>query len=78
MLLLTKPLKMVSNATFYILLKALPQVCMENIAQGGVSRDNYSTRQSRLLYLSRDMSPSAVFFIHMSKGSALGGVLYFE
>ena len=30
----------------YILLKALPQVCMENTAQGGVLRDKYSTRRS--------------------------------
>ena len=51
---------------------------MENTAQGGVSRDKYSMRQSQMLYLSRDMSPSAVFFIQTSKGSALGGILYFE
>ena len=62
----------------YILLKALPQVCMENTARGGVSRDKYSTRRSRVLYLSRDTSPSAVFFVQTSKGSALGGILYFE
>ena len=30
-----------------------------------------------MLYLSRDTSLSAVFFIHMSTGSALGGILYF-
>ena len=62
----------------YILLKALPQVCMENTARGGVSRDKYSTRQSRVLYLSRDTSLSAVFFVQTSKGSALGGIFYFE
>ena len=62
----------------YILLKALPRVCMENTARGGVSRDKYSTRRSRVLYLSRDTSPSAVFFVQTSKGSALGGILYFE
>ena len=51
----------------HILLKALPRVCMENIARGGVSRDKYSTRQSRVLYLSRDTSPSAVFFVQTSR-----------
>ena len=51
---------------------------MENTAQGGMSRDKYSTRQSLVLYLSQDMSPGAVFFVQMSKGSALGGILYFE
>ena len=62
----------------YILLKALPRVCMENTARGGVSRDKYSTRRSRVLYLSRDTSPSAVFFVQTSKGSALSGILYLE
>ena len=33
---------------------------------------------SRVLYLSRDTSPSAVFFVQTSKSSALGGILYFE
>ena len=51
---------------------------MENTALGDVSRDKYSTRQSRVLYLSQDMSPSAVLFVQTSKGSALGGMLYFE
>ena len=51
---------------------------MENTARGGVSRDKYSTKQSRVLYLSRDTSPSAVFFVQTNKGSALGGILYFE
>ena len=62
----------------YILLKALPQVFMENTARGGVLRDQYSMRQSRGLYLSRDMSPIAVFFVHMIIGSVLGGILYLE
>ena len=31
-----------------------------------------------MLYLSRDTSLSAIFFIHTSTGSALGGILYFE
>ena len=36
-------------------------------------------REIRLvLYLSQDTSHSAVFFIHTSTGSALGGILYFE
>ena len=62
----------------YILLKALPRVCMENTARGGMSRDKYSRRRSRVLYLSRDTSPSAVFFVQTSKGSALSGILYFK
>ena len=44
----------------------------------GVPRDKYSTRQSRVLYLSQDTSLSAAFFVHTSTGSALGGILYFE
>ena len=51
---------------------------MENTAREGISRDKYSMRQSRVLYLSRDTSLSAVFFIQTSTGSALGGILYFE
>ena len=72
-------LKSVKGAigVLYILLKALPRICMENTARGGVSRDKYKMRQSRVLYLSRDTSPSAVFFIQTSKGSALGGILYY-
>ena len=35
----------------------------------------YSKRQSRVLYLSRDTSLSAVFFVHTSTGSALDGIL---
>ena len=62
----------------YILLKALLRVCMENTARGGVSIDKYSMRRSLMLYLSRDTSPSAVFFVQTSKGNALGGILYFE
>ena len=65
-------------SVLYILLKALPRVCMENTARGGMSRDKYSRRQSRVLYLPRDTSPSAVFFVQTSKGSALSGILYFE
>ena len=38
---------------------------MENKARGGVSRDKYT-------------SLSAEFFVDMSKGSALSGILYFE
>ena len=49
-----------------------------NIARGGVLRDKYSTRRSQVLYLSRDPSLSTVFFVQTSKGSALGGILYFE
>ena len=51
---------------------------MENTARGGVSRDKYSKRQSRVRYLPRDMSLSAVFFVQTSTGSALGGILYFR
>ena len=51
---------------------------MENTARGGMSSDKYSTRRSGVLYLSQDTSPSAVFFVQTSKGSALGGTLYFE
>ena len=45
----------------YVILKALPRVCTGNTARGGVSRDKYSTRQSRVLYLSRDTPPVLYF-----------------
>ena len=47
---------------------------MENTAQGGMSRDSYSTRRSRVLYDSLDTHPRAVFFIHTSIS---GASLYF-
>ena len=65
------------NIVNYILLTALLRVCMENTARGGMSRDKYSMRRNRVLYLSQDISLSAVCFVQMSKGSALGGILYF-
>jgi len=61
----------------YVIVKAPPHVCMENTARGGVLRYSYSTRRSRVLYDSRDMHPSAAFFIHTSIGSALSDILYF-
>lgn len=61
----------------HILLKALLQVCMEIIAWGDVSRDKYITRWRRMLYLSQDTSLCAIF-VHMSVGSVLSGILYFE
>ena len=51
---------------------------MGNTERGSVSRDKLSTRQSRVLCLSQDMPPSAVFFVHTSSGGALNGILYFE
>ena len=54
-------------AEHYILLKALPRVCMENTVRGGVSRDNYDTRRSRVLYLSRDTSPILYFSYKRAK-----------
>jgi len=61
----------------YVIVKALPCVCMENTARGGVSRDSYSKRQSRVLYDSRDTHLSAIFFMHTSIGGALNDILYF-
>ena len=39
-----------------VYIKAPLCICMKNKARGGVLRDKYSTRQSRVLYLSRDTS----------------------
>ena len=53
-------------------------MCTENTAQVGVLRDRgvfYSTKQRQVLYLSRDMPPSAVFFVHMGLGGALSGTV---
>ena len=51
-----------------LLLLSITRVCMENIAQGGVLRDKHSTRQSQVLYLSQDTSPSAVLIFVPSTG----------
>ena len=48
----------------FTITKAPLQVCTENTAQGGVLKDKYSMWQSRVLYLSRDMPWSTVFFIY--------------
>jgi len=48
-------------------------MCME-IQHEGVC---HSTRQSQVLYDSRDMHLTAVFFIHTSIGSVLSDILYF-
>ena len=61
-----------------MLIKALLQARMENAARGGMLRDKYTTRGSQVLYLSQDTSLNAVFFIHMSTGSTITGILYFE
>ena len=65
----------------YILLIYYLKHCREfvrKIQHEGACRDKYSTRQSQVLYLSWDTSLSAVFFVQMSTGSALGDILYFE
>ena len=49
-------------------------MCTKNTAQVGVSRDRgvfYSTKQRQVLYLSQDMPPSTVFFVHMSLGGGI-------
>ena len=55
----------------YVLVKALPHVCMENTAQGGVSRDKYSMRREVECCICLETPPTAVFFIHTSLGGAL-------
>ena len=52
----------------YVLVKAPPRVCMKNKARGGVSRDKYSTRRSRVLYLSRDTPRVLYFSCKQAKG----------
>ena len=67
------------DAITYVYIKALLHVCMKITARGGMSRDKYSTRQSRVLYLSQDTDPpSAIFFRQTSKGGALIDILYFR
>ena len=39
----------------------------------GMLRDKYSIKQSRVLYLSQNISLSAVFFVHTRTGSAISG-----
>ena len=52
----------------YVLVKAPPRVCMKNKARGGVSRDKYSTRRSRVLYLSRDTPECFIFHTNELRG----------
>ena len=52
----------------YVLVKAPPRVCMKNKARGGVSRDKYSMRRSRVLYLSRDTPRVLYFSYQRAKG----------
>ena len=42
----------------YVIVNALLHMCMEKTARGGVSRDLYSTRRSRVLHDSRDSHPA--------------------
>ena len=51
----------------YCIIKALPRIYMENTARVGMLKDKYSMRQSRVLYLSRDIPPSSVFSIQRAK-----------
>ena len=62
---------------YYILLKALLQVCMENQYEGVCREINSAQGKASAVFISRHVS-SAVSFVHTSKGSALGGILYFE
>ena len=51
------------NINNYVLVKA-PRKCVWKIQhEGGVSRDKYSTRRSRVLYLSRG-TPRVLYFTH--------------
>ena len=53
----------------YVIVKAPPHLCMENIARGDVSR-GYEPKASAVwlvLYLPRDVHLSAVLFVHTSK-----------
>ena len=57
-----------------VLDKAPRRVCIENIALGDVSRDKYSTRRSRVLYLSLDTPPRAIFSIQTRLSGALTSI----
>ena len=49
---------------------------MENTARGVGASGKYSTRHSRVLYLPRDPTPSAVFFRTSRVGGALTHLLF--
>ena len=49
---------------------------MENTVRGVGVSGKYSTRRSRVLYLPRDPTPSAVFFRTSRVGSALTHLLF--
>ena len=50
---------------------------MENTACGAGSSNKYSMRQSQVLYLSRDPTPSAVFFCASQVNSTLNDLLFY-
>ena len=51
---------------------------MENTTWGGKLRDKWTTRQSWMLYLSRDTPQVLYFCTNMISGDVLSGILYFE
>ena len=61
----------------YVLLRDCHEFVWK-IQHEGCARDKYSTRQSQVLYLSRDTSPSAVFFVQTNTDSSSDGILYFD
>ena len=48
--------------------------CAQKIHYEGMLSDEYSTKQSRVLYLSGDTSPSTVFFIHTITDGTISGM----
>ena len=61
---------------FFVLLKALPPVCIKYTARGESRVANIAaTRRSRVLYLSRD--PHQELYLSYKRSSALSVLLYF-
>ena len=49
------------SAMQYILLKALPRVCMENTARGGVSREIQHEAKPSAVFISRHVPECCIF-----------------
>ena len=60
----------------YVLLKALPPVCMVYTARGESQVANIAPGKARVLYLSRD-SHQELYIPYKPSGSALSVLLYF-
>ena len=61
----------ISNSYYTCIVKSTTVSVYEKYNMAGMSKEKYSTRQSWVLYLSQDITLSAVYFLHTRQGSVL-------